>query len=272
MKKIILLSGHSKRFIEKGYCIKPLIEIKNKKIIELAVESVYENEINYSDYIFVVKKTDITNYYIDDIITKIFPGCVVFPIEDHTLGPVWSSKQVYHLINESDEVVVCYCDLHIKWKFTEFLSFARSTNSDGVVATHSGWHPHRIYNNYFAYLRVDGDKVLELKEKEYFTNNPINEPASSGIYYFKSKAIFTKYLDNLIKFDMKVKGEFYMTMPYNLMINEGLKVTHYKSDNYMCLGTPKDIEVIKGCYLLLDNLEITDINEDLFKYFKTGFY
>ena len=44
MKKIVLLSGHSQRFLDKGYPVKPLIKIKGKMIIEYVVETIHEVE------------------------------------------------------------------------------------------------------------------------------------------------------------------------------------------------------------------------------------
>ena len=42
----------------------------------------------------------------------------------------------------------------------------------------------------------------------------------------------------------RVNNEFYVTMPYNLMIQDGLNVIHVPVENYMCLGTPKDVELV----------------------------
>lgn len=262
MKKIILLSGLSQRFLDQGYTIKPLIEIKKKKIIQWATETVYENESDYKDYVFVVKDCDVEHYNIRTVIEELFNGCQVEVIKQHTLGPVFSLKQLKTSFDLNEEIVVCYCDLFIKWNFTDFVNFARTENCHGVIASHTDWHPHRIYNNYFAYMRVENNKVLEIQEKKHFTDNPMQEPASSGIYYFKTYNLLQKYLNELVELDVKVNNEFYVTMTYNLMIRDNLKVSHYLSNNYVCLGTPKDIEIINGCVNLFTNLNAnkTDFN------------
>lgn len=254
MKKVILLSGLSNRFTEKGYPIKPLIKIKDQKIIEWAVKSVYENESNYKDYIFVVKNTDVELYDIKNVVQNTFDSCTVEVIPQHSLGPVFSLKQLTTPIDPAEEIVVCYCDLFIKWDFSNFVDFARNELCDGVIASHTNWHPHRIYNNYFAYMRVQEDNVLEIQEKKHFTNNPINEPASSGIYYFKSHYIMQKYLNELLDLKITVNNEYYVTMVYNLMIRDKLKVNHFLSDNYVCLGTPKDVEILIGCLQMMEHL------------------
>jgi NDP-sugar pyrophosphorylase family protein len=267
MKKIILLSGLSQRFIEQGYPIKPLIEVNGKQIIEWATQTVYQNEPNYKDYIFVVKDWDVVHYDIKNILQSKFNDCVVEVIPQHNLGPVFSLKQLTVSIDLNEEIVICYCDLFVNWNFTEFVDFAEKENCDGIIASHNDWHPHRIYNNYFAYMRVDGNNVLEIQEKKHFTNDPIQEPASSGIYYFKTFKMMQKYLNELLNLNIKINNEFYVTMIYNLMIRDNLKVCHYLSDNYVCLGTPKDVEILKGCSLLFNHLSDNNIDYNKIVYY-----
>ena len=55
--------------------------------------------------------------------------------------------------------------------------------------------------------------------------------------------------------NLNVKGEYYVTMPYNLMIRDNLKVKHFLSNNYVCLGTPMDVEIIDSCLSLYSKLQ-----------------
>lgn len=269
MKKIILLSGHSQRFTEKGYPIKPLIEINKKLVIDYVVESIKEQEENYNNYIFVVKDTDVRKYNLSSLLQNRFKGCIVFTIKEHTLGPVYSVMQIFSLINDEEEVLISYCDLYIKWNVDNFISNIKNQKSDGCVVSHTGWHPHRIYNNSFAYMKVDREKMLEIKEKQPYTNTPVNEYASGGIYYFRKGLYIKNYFKKLYDSNEKVNNEFYVTMTYNLMIKDGLNVTHYDSQNYVCLGTPKDVELFNAFLILNKELNVED--ETLLKaknYFK----
>lgn len=273
MKKIVILSGHSNRFLEKGYPIKPLISIAGKLIIEKAVDSIYQNEKSYKDYIFIVKKSDIKKFSISEVLKEKFNECEVYEIDDHFLGPVYSVLQISNRIPNNEEIVICYCDLFINWDFNNFIDFSRKEKCDGLIASHNLWHPHRIHNNYFAYMKVSSDNnVIQVKEKECFTDNPINEFASSGIYFFKNGSILKNYFNELIEKNIRVNNEFYVTLPFNLMIRDRLIVKHFPSDNYFCLGTPKDVEIIIGSILLRENLKNYDYDSnDLNNYFKKYF-
>ena len=53
------------------------------------------------------------------------------------------------------------------------------------MPAYSGLHPHSIYGNDYAFLKVDGERIVDIKEKESFTDKKIDEFASTGSYYFK---------------------------------------------------------------------------------------
>lgn len=270
MKKIILLSGHSQRFIDKGYTVKPLIRIKNKMIIEYVIDTLKSpEETDYNNYIFIVKQSDVSRFNINNIISQTFPGCTVRCIKDHWEGPVYSVLQIIDDIEEQEEVLISYCDLYIKWDFTIFEKFINDTQCDGCVVSHTGWHPHRVYNKSFAYMKVDGNIMSEIKEKQHYTDEPEREYASGGIYYFRKGLYVKKYFEFQLKNAQKVNNEHYVTMTYNLMINDGLKITHFDSINYVCLGTPKDVEIFQSFLTLNEHFAVSqDILFRAAEYFK----
>jgi NDP-sugar pyrophosphorylase family protein len=269
MKKIITLSGHSQRFLDEGFTIKPLIKIGEKYIIEYVVDSIYENyEEDYSNYIFIVKNDDINLYNIDKVLNNLFPNCVVKNIPTHSEGPVFSILSIIDdVCNKSDEILVSYCDLHINWNISEFINFVRDGNYDGSIVSHTGFHPHRINNKYFAYMQVNGKDVLKIQEKKPFTDEPETEYASGGIYYFKTCEILKHYFLDLANSNNRVNNEFYVTMSYNKMVDDGLKVSHYDSKNYVCLGTPMDVLIFTSSLNLLKYFNSYSDIERSIKYF-----
>lgn len=269
MKKIITLSGHSQRFLDEGFTIKPLIKIDNKYVIEYVVDSIKElNEIDYSNYIFIVKQEDIDIYNIDSILYKLFPNCIVKNIPSHKDGPVFSIISIIDdVCDDSDEILISYCDLYINWNIENFINFARSGDCDGGIVSHTGFHPHRINNKYFAYMQIDDSNVLKIQEKKPFTNEPDLEYASGGIYYFKSCRLIKKYFTYLLENNIRVNNEFYVTMVYNKMIEDGLKVKHYDSVNYVCLGTPMDVDIFISSMNLLKYFNSFSDIEKTIKYF-----
>lgn len=251
MKYIFTLSGNSERFTKEGFIVKPLIKINDKMVIEYVVDMF--PKIDFKDVIFVINNHDVEHYNIDKILQKLYPESSTFVISAHKKGPVISILQMENKIVEDEPYIISYCDLTHKWDYKDFVDTLTKTNCDGCLVTHVGMHPHRMRTINFAHLKTDGSKVLEVKEKGHYTNDPIQEYASSGIYYFKSGKILKHYLNKLIENNETVNGEYYVTLVYNQMIRDGLYVTHYSTNNYVCLGTPFDLISFKYWKSLIDN-------------------
>jgi bifunctional N-acetylglucosamine-1-phosphate-uridyltransferase/glucosamine-1-phosphate-acetyltransferase GlmU-like protein len=76
----------------------------------------------------------------------------------------------------------------------------------------------------YAFIRENNKDFLEIQEKKPFTENKMNEYASNGTYYFKTGTIVKKYFQELIDKNISTNGEFYCSMVYNLMKNDGLNI------------------------------------------------
>jgi NDP-sugar pyrophosphorylase family protein len=251
MKYIFTLSGNSERFTREGFIAKPLIKIDDRLVIEYVLDMF--PTINFRDALFVVNDQDVKNYNISDILKELYPLSTVVTIPAHKKGPVVSLLRIEDMIKDDEPYIVSYCDLTQHWDFEDFLETLEITNCDGCLVTHTGVHPHRMRNINFAHLKLDDQKVLEVKEKGYYTDVPINEYASSGIYYFKEGKVLKNYCKKMIENDERVNGEFYVTLIYNQMIRDGMYVLNYPTDNYVCFGTPLDLMGFKYWKALIDN-------------------
>lgn len=259
MKYIFTLSGNSERFTKEGFIIKPLIKIDGKLIIEYVLD-MFPN-INFKDCIFITNDHDVKTHNIDVVLKQLYSESTVITIPAHKKGPVVSILKIENIIMDNEPYIVSYCDLTHKWDFEDFVKNINQSKCDGCLVTHTGMHPHRMININFAHLRINDSNVLEVKEKGYFTDNPINEYASSGIYYFKNGSLLKKYCKKLIENNDTINGEFYITLVYNEMIKDGLFISHYPTDNYVCFGTP--FELISFMYwksISNTTLTNTDIN------------
>ena len=57
------------------------------------------------------------------------------------------------------------------------------------------------------------------------------------------------------------------------MIEDNLKVTHFDSKNYVCLGTPKDVELFDAYQKIYKHLSGSDTDNSLsWQYFKTKIF
>lgn len=250
------MAGNSERFISAGYPIKQFVKAGNKNVMEHAMD-MFPNQKD-EDFIILINSNVLSEYPIESFLLDLKPKSRIRAIPTNSLGPVYSISNIFDEIPDDEEIVISYTDLAQTWDFNDFLNFCRSTNSDGCIVTHFGFHPHKFYNKSFAFLKTKNEVVLEVQEKKPFTEASDVEPASNGIYYFKTGGLLKKYFKRLMKEKIQVNGEYYVTLPYNLMIEDGLKVTHYDKSKYVCLGTPKDIECFNGWFDILNHNNLNE--------------
>ncbi|MFC4722889.1 sugar phosphate nucleotidyltransferase [Geojedonia litorea] len=243
MKIIVPMSGKGQRFINAGYKnVKPLIEVNGSPIIEHVV-NMFPGE---KDFIFICNSEHLRTTNMRSVLNKIAPNGIVVEIPPHKKGPVYAVQQIQDLINDDDEIIVNYCDFSCYWDYQDFLSHTRNRNADGAVPAYKGFHPHMLGTTNYAFMRDDKQWMLEIKEKEPFTDNRMEEYASIGTYYFKKGTFVKKYFNQLIAEDINLNGEFYVSLVYNLLVQDKLTVSIYNIQHMLQWGTPQDLEEYNG--------------------------
>lgn len=239
MTIIIPMSGRGQRFINKGFKeVKPLIIIDGKPIIEHVVDM-----FSMSDrFIFICANDHLATTNMREVLENIAPNIEIIGIEPHKLGPIYAVQQVYDIIGDDEEVIVNYCDFGCYWDYDDFLYHTRKRNADGAIPAYKGFHPHMLGTTNYAFMRDDQQWMLEIQEKMPFTDNRMNEYASSGTYYFRTGEIMKRFMDLTVTRNLAVNGEFYVSVVYNLLIEAGLKVSIYEIQHMLQWGTPEDVE------------------------------
>lgn len=237
MNIIITAAGDSHRFKKKGFN-KPkyLIKLGSTKIIDYVI-----NMFDYQDTFHIIFQISHYKKYKEeiDLIKKNYKNINFYFVKSHNLGPVYSISLVDNLKKINGPILISYCDFFVEWDYKKFKK--EIYGFDGAISTFKGFHASSFNKNLFAYLKVNKrNEVLEIREKKTFTKNKFNEPASTGIYYFKNFSIYNKYSKKLIKSNKKVSNEFYVSLVFNEMINDNLKVLNTEVDKFICLGTPED--------------------------------
>lgn len=239
MHIIIPMSGVGQRFIDAGYeDPKPLIVMDGKPIIE----HVYNLFPGADKFTFICNAIHLAETNMRQILTNMCEDANIVEIPNHKKGPVYAVSLVSDLIADDEEVIVSYCDFGTYWDYDDFLKHTRNRNADGAVPSYKGFHPHMLGSTNYAFMRDENQWMLEIKEKEPFTNNRMEEYASNGIYYFKKGAYVKKYFAALMEKDIHLKGEYYVSLIYNLLVEDGLKVSIYNIQHMLQWGTPQDVE------------------------------
>jgi NDP-sugar pyrophosphorylase family protein len=239
---IIPMSGIGKRFKNSGYTNpKPLIEVDGKPIIEHVVNLFP----NITDVTFICNDKHLKETNMAEVLNKISPNCKILKVPyGHGKGPVHAISQIFESIQDDKEIIISYCDYGSVWDFKKFLEERK--NWDGMIPCYIGFHPHMLGSDNYAFCKEENKKLIQIKEKETFTNNKMLEYASNGTYYFKSGKIVKKYFQELIDLDININGEYYVSLVYNLLVRDGLNVGIFEINKMLQWGTPYDLEIYKG--------------------------
>lgn len=239
MHIIIPMSGIGKRFVDRGYTTpKPLIMVDNKPIIEHVV-NMFPGENKFT---FICNHNHLISTNMRCELERIAPWSRIISIEPHKKGPVHAVTYIADTLDDDEEVIVNYCDFSTYWDYEDFLRHTRNRDADGAVVSYRGFHPHMLGTTQYAFLKDKNQWMERIQEKKPFTDNRMEEFASNGTYYFKKGRYVKKYFRAMMDKGLKVSGEYYVSLIYNLMRSEGLMISIYEVQHMLQWGTPQDLE------------------------------
>ena len=238
---IIPMSGFGERFRRAGYKVpKPLIEVDGKPIIAHVIE-MFPNE---EDFIFICNNEHLLDeeYNMEQIIRKYCPTAQIIGIDSHKLGPVYAVSKIFDKISKDRPVVVNYCDFSCYWNWDDFKSFVNTTESEGCIPAYKGFHPHSLGTTNYAYMLENDGWVEDIQEKKPYTDDRMNEFASSGTYYFKSGRLMIDAFNSIMEKKLSINSEFYVSLAYKFLFMKSLKVSLFPLQHFMQWGTPEDLQ------------------------------
>jgi NDP-sugar pyrophosphorylase family protein len=240
MQIIIPMSGFGERFRRAGYTVpKPLIEIEGKPIIAHIID-LFPGETDFS---FICNRDHLAepSYRMEETLRRYCPTGRVLAIDAHKLGPVHAVLQAADLIDLQQPVVVNYADFTCYWNWSHFCDFVAHCKCDGAIPAYKGFHPHTLGATNYAYMREADGWVLDIQEKQPYTDNRMEEYASSGTYYFSSGQLMLDAFKATKERNLNVAGEFYVSLSYKPILESGKQIAVYDLQHFMQWGTPEDV-------------------------------
>lgn len=252
MNVIIPMTGYGSRFVAAGYQeLKPFIRVMGRPVIEWIVKDMYPADVNI---IFVCRGEHLMkDASMRERLLLLAPEAKIVSIEDWVKkGPVYDVLRGYREllaqqdIDAQEPCIINYCDFYMQWDYAAFAKEAAERGCDGAVPCYSGFHPNLLpEKNYYASCLTDAqDDLIEIREKYSFEKDKTKAKHSPGVYYFAGGAVMEKYCQILTEHEeCAINGEYYASLPYNFMVQDGLKVWVPVNVEYFCQwGTPEDMQ------------------------------
>jgi bifunctional N-acetylglucosamine-1-phosphate-uridyltransferase/glucosamine-1-phosphate-acetyltransferase GlmU-like protein len=192
-------------------------------------------------FLFICARPHLEETPLRAVLENLVPEATIVAIEPHKSGPVFTALAAQEYIDDDEPAILNYCDAAAMWDYTDFKQRMVQLDCGGSLVAFRGFHHHSLGPTFYAYIREQNNTLLEIREKQAFTDQRMNEYASTGTYYFRSGALLKHYFRRAIDRDMQTHGEYFASVPYNLLVEDDLQVHIYGVNQFLHWGTPDDL-------------------------------
>lgn len=209
-----------------------LHEVRRKTILQYVYESL--SQIENSRFVIVLKREDVVNYHIDDMIRLLIPEVEIVIADGQTAGSACSCLLAVDMISGSEPLIIAGCDQLFLENPRKIISDFMKHDYDGGVVIFDDIHPR------WSFVRTNQEGlVIEAAEKR-----PISRNACSGFYYFKNGIDFVQSAESMILKGASINGSYYVAPVFNEMVLLQKKIGSYKIDkgSYFNFKQDKGIE------------------------------
>jgi len=238
---VIPSCGDGLRFTQnKKNIFKPLINISNKKsMIKKTVESLPLAKKN----VVIIRKDHDKKYKFSKKIKSTIKNTEVLVLNKKTSGMASTCNEYIKSLPDNRSLLLSSCDYSLVFNENKFYEMIKNLNPDVVIWTFKNYPDARVAPFAYAYADVKNGCVVRVSEKKPISNQPQLDHIVQGIFYFKSKKIFSIAFEEMVSKKNTVNNEYYVGNSINELIKKNYVVLPFQVDQYICLGTPRDLNV-----------------------------
>ncbi len=240
---LVPMSGQGTRYLKAGYTQpKPMIPVSGTPMVSRLLSCFPERWPSH----FVIAANH-AGTGLEELLRSERPNANITLIPPHSLGPSQAILEGLKAIPADAPVFVSYCDYGMVWDSSLFERFVETTNCDACVVSYSGFHAHYASPVKYAYSRMEGERVVEVREKGSFTDDREKEFASAGGYYFKSAKILKESIEAQIKLGLSLNGEYYTSLTVEALLRSrpSSQVRVFEIPGFFQWGTPEDLKTFE---------------------------
>lgn len=227
---IIPMAGRGSRFNKQGFKQpKPLLELFGKPFFWWAIESV-KRVVPAEHIICVILKEHVTEFNIDKVIKKYYPGVTLVVIDEVTDGALDTAVIGINSLKNDLPIIINDCD--------QAFMMDRMESAIDVLSSNPGLQGYLCHfdsnSPSYSYAEYDSEgNLLRTAEKKVISNKAI-----SGVYIFRSKKIIENYY-NTYKKNCQYT-ETYISGLYNIIVSEGGTIKGINLREHLSFGTPEE--------------------------------
>jgi len=205
--------------------MRSLYEIEKKTVLQHVYEHL--SKIDNAEFIFIVKREDVSKYHIDDMIKLLVPNVRVIIAERDTKGSICTCLLAIDSLDDEESLIIVGADQVLNINLNEVVNNFIKNDYDAGTIIFEDIHPK------WSYVKLDeSGLVIQAAEKR-----PISKNATTGFYYYKKAKDFLDSATLMIKKGASVNGVYYVAPSLNEMVLKQKKIGTYRVDksNYFNL-------------------------------------
>ena len=238
MNLLLPMAGAGQRFIDEGYKVpKPIIPILGKPMVRQAIESFPSG----CREIFIIRTFHKEEFQLDEELYRLYPESEIVYVDELTEGQACTCLLAKEQINNSSPLYIGACDNGMIYDVDKLRKLQDS--ADVILFTFRN-NSTVIHNpKAYGWVKVKGgDHVSQVSVKVPISEDPVNDHAIVGAFWFREGSSFVEAAESMISQDRRVNGEFYVDECINNCVSKGLDVRVFEIDSYICWGTPNDLK------------------------------
>ena len=229
------MAGLGSRFAKAGFTTpKPLIEVDGQPMFLKALSSIEAIDAP-KQYHFVIRQEHVDTQLLDELIRDALPEAKITVLPEMTRG---AAETAYAAVKDMDQrsgLIVMDCDLWFQSKsYDDMVMSSLSDKSEiaGGLITFESSDPR------YSYARLNEQNlVIETAEKSVISSHAI-----SGAYFFASVETFSHSAEQLLSLPIDhTMPEYYLSLLYNILIDERAPIQASFIDQYASFGTPEEL-------------------------------
>lgn len=243
---LIPMGGEGSRFRKEGYKLNkaeiPVLDRHSGKELPMIICALKDIPWlkNKRNKIICVNKLEHELSGLESKIKDIYPKTIF--IHDHVkLDQAFGCFMAREYLKKEHELFIGACDNGFEINIEEFNKLKKTC--DAIMISHT--NDTNIESNpeahSWAVLKKHSNTLKGLSFKKTVSKDPMNDHATTGMFWFKNSSFFLKKLEEMIWSGDSVDGKYYVDKVLDYYIKEGLRVK-YLDVRYICWGTPLDYE------------------------------
>lgn len=183
-----------------------LAEIDGVTLIERVIRSV---EAMVDERLIVaLRRSEMARFHLGEVVSILRSDAKVVPVSDTVRGAACTALLAAEYLDGESELVIVNANQLLNMNLAEVVADFRKRGLDAGLVTFQSVHPR------YSYVRVEDDGLVsEAAEKR-----PISKFASAGVYWFADGRRFLAGIRDMIRKDVHVGGDFYVTPVLNELI------------------------------------------------------